>query len=49
MSPLTVTQNMKRTERRAPIVRTDKISPVFREELGISETGLSESAAQYKW
>ena len=46
--PPPVTKNMKRTEKRAPMVRTDRISPVSREELDISEAGLSERAGSHE-
>ena len=46
--PSHLTKNMKRTEKRAPMVRTDKISPVSREELDITETGLSDRAGHEK-
>ena len=43
LAPPPLTKNMKRTENRAPMVRTDKISPVSR------EAGLSERAEHEKY
>ena len=40
---------MKRTERRAPMVRTVKMWPVSREEGDISKVGLSVRARKEKY